>query len=78
MKRFAAVLIVTVMATSLGACMFHGGEPKHVSTTTLGQELSDLKLALENGAITQPEYRAMKEELMGSEKCEGHDHHKHH
>jgi hypothetical protein len=46
--------------------MFHGGEQKHVSSATLGQELSDLKVALDSGAISDQEYQAMKERMMNS------------
>lgn len=62
------MLTVVLMAGALSACMFHGGHTqKQVSTTTLGQELSDLKSALDKGAITESEYRAVKEELIN--KC---------
>ena len=73
MKTETRTIVLILMAGTLGACMFHGGDPKYVSTTTLGQELSDLKSALDSGAITEPEYRAMKEKIMNA--CPAKDHH---
>lgn len=72
------IAVSLLLPLTLSACMFHGGSPKHVSTTTLGQELMDLKLALEEGAITEPEYRALKERLQSGEKAEMHSHCKDH
>ena len=77
MKTVSRLLAVVLMAGTLGACMFHGGEPKYVSTTTLGQELSDLKAAFESGALTESEYRAMKEGLINSCSDRGHHHKRH-
>lgn len=54
------------MTGSLGACMFHGGEPKHLTSATTGQELMDLKKALDSGAITEEEYLKLKEKYKNS------------
>lgn len=76
MKRVSKILAVILLPTALGACMFHGGEPKHVSTTTIGQELSDLKMAWDSGAITEAEYRTIKEEFVNA--CAHGEHHRNH
>lgn len=65
MKTVSRMVAVVLVAGTLSACMFHGGESKYISTT-LGQELSDLKAASESGAITELEYRAMKEQLINA------------
>lgn len=67
MKKISRMATVVLMVGALGACAFHGGHThKQVSTTTLGQELSDLKIALDNGAITESEYRTVKQELINA------------
>lgn len=67
MKNVSRMLTVVFMTGLLGACTFHGGHhQKHVSTTTLGQELTDLKTALEGGAMTESEYRVLKEQLINT------------
>lgn len=76
MKTTTRILTIIVLTGMLGACMFHGGEQKHVSAPTLGQELSDLKVALDGGAISDQEYQEMRARIINScvgktlgEKC---------
>jgi hypothetical protein len=59
----AAVLLA--MSASLQGC---GGGGAHTNTTvdatTTGQELTDLKKALDQGIITQREYDKKREEIL--------------
>jgi hypothetical protein len=59
----AAVLLL--MSASLQGC---GGGGAHTTTTvdatTTGQELTDLKKALDEGVITQREYNKKREEIL--------------
>jgi hypothetical protein len=72
MKRMLAlVLLVTTMAAGgalLTGCSWSiGGGSKGGDThpqATRGQELIDLKRALDSGAITQQEYQAQKDRIM--------------
>lgn len=65
MKMNTIALVLLVLFT-VNACVFHGGNPKHINTTTVGQELIDLQLALEKGAITEAEYQAIKATILDS------------
>jgi hypothetical protein len=60
--RTSSILLVTLLA--LTACGGGGNSSTHVSTATTGQELTDLKLALDVGAITQREYEAKRKEIL--------------
>lgn len=64
MLRYCAVL--TVLAAFLGGCCGGGStEVKAVTTTTTtGQQLIDLKKALDSGAIDEKQYKKMKEEIV--------------
>ena len=59
-----ALLATVLMFGSLGiiGCIAVGGS-EH--SPTKGQELIDLKTALERGAITQAEYDSTKSQIMG-------------
>jgi outer membrane lipopolysaccharide assembly protein LptE/RlpB len=76
MKKFLISAAVAALVLGTTGCMFHGGSPHNVTNTTLGQELTDLKIALEEGAISEPEYVAMKAELMEARK-KSKSHHEH-
>jgi hypothetical protein len=62
-SSFAALAIVLGM--SLSACG-GGGGPTTVQNTTVskGQQLMDLKEALDKGAITQDEYDAQRKKIL--------------
>ena len=63
MKRtLLACLLLSALAT-LPSCIAVGGTSNSPQPTT-GQELIDLKTALDHGAITQPEYDQKKAEIL--------------
>lgn len=66
MKLTTQIIGLLLISATLNACMFHGGEQKHVSTPTLGQELSDLKTAFDSGALTDQEYQTAREKIIHS------------
>lgn len=62
--RFMVVFLILVMATA-GCAWSVGGRTETVrNQPTLGQELLDLKAALDQGAITQDEYHHAKADLL--------------
>jgi hypothetical protein len=57
--------IVALLAAALVLPACGGGDNRtEVSTQTLGQELSDLKKAYEEGAMTESEYEDAKEAVL--------------
>ncbi len=57
--------LIGVTALSLGGCIRGGSKNEtQVSTTTTGQELTDLQTAYENGVITAEEYEKKKKEIL--------------
>jgi hypothetical protein len=59
---FATALAVTA---GLGGCFGGGAEVRQdVSTVSQGQELSDLKRALDAGAVTQREYELLHHKIL--------------
>jgi hypothetical protein len=65
MKKISILILVGLLLTSFGmsGC---GGKKTTVQaqTTTLGQELTDLQKAYEQGIITEKEYNKLKKEIM--------------
>jgi len=59
--------LLLASALTMGGCYFHGGSQEHVNTPTLGKELTELKAALDEGAISQQDYERKKRTLI-SEK----------
>jgi hypothetical protein len=49
----------------LSGCAWSIGEHKDHSAPTRGQELMDLKRAKDTGAITEEEYQAQKQRILG-------------
>lgn len=64
--RICIASIVLVIGIALAGCGGGGAEVK-ARTSTLGQELIDLKRAYEQGVITEDEYRREKQELLERE-----------
>ena len=65
--RPAATAAALIAALGLAAC--GGGDSENqqrtdVRTTTLGQELKDLKEAFDNGAISESEYRQARARIL--------------
>ncbi|WP_157960414.1 SHOCT domain-containing protein [Marinimicrobium alkaliphilum] len=60
------IILASLLASSLamGGCFFHGGSHEHVNLPTLGQELTDLQVAFDKGAISQQEYEREKARLL--------------
>jgi hypothetical protein len=64
MIRFRSAVAITGLLAllSLGGCFWSigGGTQKTVVEHSAGQQLTDLKRALETGAVTQEEYDKLK------------------
>lgn len=63
MKRLGMAAVLLVALGALSACG-GGKQTTEVKTTTTGQELTDLKAALDSGAISQKEYDKKREEIL--------------
>lgn len=71
MKASGYIAALVLLAALLGGCCGGGGSQVQntTKTTTLGQELTDLKRAYDSGAITEDQYNKMKQEIIN--KSEG-------
>ena len=66
-KICAAAILALIPFTVAGCCGGGGSNAKSETTnfsTTLGQELSDLQKAYDQGIITEKQYRDAKEKLL--------------
>lgn len=63
MKRAAIMAALLASAVSLGGC-FGGDTEVQQTTVSKGQELTDLKKALDSGAINEKEYERLRKEIM--------------
>ena len=61
--RGRRVLPALAAVAALQGCVAVGGTTRS-DAPTLGKELTDLKAALDAGAITEPEYQAAKSQLL--------------
>ena len=67
MNKVISLIMVLVLATTLVSCIAVGSGGKKVDQqATLGQQLSDLKKARDEGAISAQEYEDLKEKLKKS------------
>lgn len=65
MKRIGISCLLVLSLATVSACGGGGARTEtNVSTTTTGQELTDLKAALDAGAISQSEYEKKREEIL--------------
>ena len=67
MKRHgvAVFLMAILLAASVAGCGGGGAELKsEVRTTTVGQELTDLKKALDSGVISEKEYETQRKRIL--------------
>ena len=74
MKKIAGLLAVIILVSAIAGCAVGNKGTVHYSrTTTIGQELLDLKEAKDKGAISEQEYNKVRNDLMkcGSIKFEG-------
>ncbi len=65
MKRMGITALLLVSIAGVSACV--PGRAKQtttVQTTTAGQQLTDLKKALDEGAITQAEYDKKRKDIL--------------
>ena len=69
MKRWTFLLMVMVyLAVGLSGRGGGGAEVKsHTTTTTVGQELTDLESAYKKGIITEKEYNSAKKKILRRE-----------
>jgi hypothetical protein len=64
-KPIVVFLVCGLLALGAAACGGGGAEVKsEVSTTTVGQQLMDLKKALDSGAMTQKEYEQERAKIL--------------
>ncbi len=64
-----SLLVVLLTAAFLGGCCCPGGGSSSktettINSTTLGQQLTDLKEAYDKGAITEKEYNKQRQEIL--------------
>ena len=66
--KILPMLASLLMLASLSGCaMLNKGTLHYNRTTTIGQELIDLKKAKDNGTISDAEYTQLKEGIMSSD-----------
>lgn len=64
-SRLLGALLAVALTLGLAACGGGGAEVKsEITTTTTGQQLVDLKKALDAGAINQQEYERQKKLIL--------------
>lgn len=64
MQKPALLALALLAGLSLSACGRHEKVTTTVNTTTIGQELTDLQTAYEDGAITEEEHEAKRQEIL--------------
>lgn len=65
MTRILIGCLLAVSLVSVSACGFRSAKSSStVNTTTTGQQLIDLKTALDDGAITESEYEKKRKEIL--------------
>ena len=72
MKRMIWIFAVVGVACFLSGCVLVGGQSQ-LNVPTVGQQLIDLKKALDQGAITKPEYERLKRRIMDGQPREEHE-----
>lgn len=65
LQLLASAVILAVVAATVTACGGGGATNANtVQTTTVGQQLIDLKKALDSGAITEAEYERQRKKIL--------------
>jgi hypothetical protein len=64
------LIAVTLASLTMAGCLSFGGgsDTTTVNQPTMGQQLMDLKRALDSGAISQQEYEAMREAILRGQR----------
>ena len=64
--RKVSLAVIAAVAVSAAGCVWSlgGGDTKKVVQPSQGTQLSDLKKARDEGAITEEEYQAMKRKIL--------------
>lgn len=71
MKKIAGILAVIILVIGMAGCaMGNKGTMHYNRTTTIGQELLDLKEAKDKGALSEEEYNKVKEDILESGSVE--------
>ena len=64
-QRVVVLAVCGLLLVGVAACGGGGADVKsEVSTTTVGQQLMDLKKALDTGAMTQQEYDKERKKIL--------------
>ena len=64
-QRVVVLAVCGLLLVGVAACGGGGADVKsEVSTTTVGQQLIDLKKALDSGAMTQQEYEKERKKIL--------------
>ena len=64
-KKLAVLAVCGLLLLGVAACGGGGADVRsEVSTTTVGQQLMDLKKALDTGAMTQQEYEKQRTKIL--------------
>ena len=63
-KTLPTMLALLVIVSLSSCAMFNKGTAHYSRTTTIGQELIDLKEARDNEVISEEEYSKLKKEIM--------------
>jgi hypothetical protein len=67
LKKMSLAVLCTAAMISLTACGGGGAEIKsEITTTSKGQQLIDLKKALDSGAMTQAEYERERAKVLNA------------
>lgn len=61
-RQLPLLLLIVTVATFSGCAMFNKGT--YSKTTTIGQELIDLKTARDNDVLSDEEYKELKKEII--------------
>lgn len=64
MKSAKLVVVILCASLVLSACARSSKSTSNVSTTTTGQELTDLKAAYDAGAMSEDEYEKKRQQIL--------------